>query len=88
MDEAASIYSRIRGGSMLGISLLTRYELGLVRVIPFNLHLLSDLAGALFGFAAPWLLSFDKNETARKTALAFSAFELGAVLLSKRDKVE
>ena len=35
-DEAASIYAKIRSGSMLGISLLTKYEVGLVRVIPFN----------------------------------------------------
>jgi hypothetical protein len=65
---------------------MTRYELGLIRIIPFNVHLLIDLLGALFGFAAPWLLGFHKNEKARNASLGFSAFELLAVLLSKRDK--
>jgi hypothetical protein len=85
-DGAASAYSKIRGGSMIPISMLTGYELGVIKVIPFNLHLFFDLMGALFGLAAPWLLGFEKNEKAKNAALAFSAFELMAVLFSKRDK--
>src|SRR5215210_4427845 len=85
-DEAATAFSKARGGGMVATSLLTRYELGLIKVIPFNMHLLLDLMGALFGLAAPWLLKFDKNEKARNAAIAFSLFELGAVLFSKRDK--
>jgi hypothetical protein len=50
------------------------------------MHLLLDLVGALFGLASPWVLGFEKNEAARKAAIGFSLFELGAVLLSKRDK--
>jgi hypothetical protein len=85
-DEVANAYSKFRGLSMIGASLMTRYELGLIRIIPFNVHLLIDLLGALFGFAAPWLLGFHKNEKARNASLGFSAFELMAVLLSKRDR--
>jgi len=85
-NNAANAYSKARGMSMIGISLLTRYELGLIRIIPFNAHLLSDFAGALFGFAAPWLLGFDKDTKARNASLGFSAFEMMAVLLSKRDR--
>ena len=85
-NEAATMFARTRGGGMIATSLMTRYELGLIKVIPFNLHLLLDLIGALFGFAAPSLLGFNKNSKARNAALAFSAFELGAVLFSKRDE--
>lgn len=85
-NDVANAYSKFRGLSMIGIGLTTRYELGLIRVIPFTGHLVSDFAGATFGFAAPWLLGFDKDEKARNASLGFSAFELAAVLLSKRDR--
>lgn len=84
-DEAATVFSKIRAGSMVPASLMTRYELGVIKLIPFNVHLLLDLAGALVGLAAPWLLGFAKNEKARNATLGFALFELGAVLLSKRD---
>ena len=85
-DTAARAFSEARGNTMIATSLLTRFELGLIRIIPFNVHLLLDLLGALLGLASPWLFGFDKNEKARKAVIGFSLFELGAVLLSKRDK--
>lgn len=85
-DQAANSYAKFRGGSMIAISLLTRFELGVIRIIPFNMHLLGDLLGALFGLVSPWVLGFDKNKRARDTAIGFSVLELGVVLLSKRDK--
>ncbi len=85
-DKAATAFSRFRGISMVGASLTTRYELGLIKLIPFNMHLLLDLMGALFSLGVPWLLGFDKNEKARNAVLGFAFFEIGAVLLSKRDK--
>ena len=85
-DETASVYCKARGGSMVAASLLTRYELGLIKVIPFNMHLTLDLLGALFGLASPWLFGFDKNKKARQAVIGFSLFEIGAVMFSKRDK--
>ena len=84
-DEAASTVCKARAGGATAMSLLTRYELGLIKVIPFNVHLLSDLLSGLMGLAAPWLFGYAKNEKARNTAIAFSLLELGAVALSKRD---
>ncbi len=86
-EEAANAFSKFRGGSAAATSLLTRYELGVVRVIPYNVHLVFDLIGAVGGLAAPWVFGFDKNEKARNTVLAFALFELGAVALSKRDEM-
>lgn len=85
-DEAATAFSRFRGGSAIVGSLFTRYELGLIKVMPFNMHLLLDFLGALLGLAAPWLLGFEKNEKARSAVLGFAVFEIIAVLFSKRDK--
>lgn len=85
-DEAATAFSRFRGLSAAGASHFTRYELGLIKIIPFNMHLLLDFLGALLGLAAPWLLGFDKNEKARKAVVGFAVTELIVVLLSKRDK--
>jgi hypothetical protein len=85
-DEAANIFSKVRGGSAIGASLFTRYELGLIRIMPFNMHLLGDFLGALLGLAAPWLFGFEKNEKARKAVLGFAVIELVVVLLSRRDK--
>ena len=85
-DEIANAYSKARGGGMIATSLMTRYELGIIKVIPFNAHLTLDLLGALLGFASPWLFGFSKNEKARTAVLGFSLVELTTVLLSKRDK--
>jgi hypothetical protein len=85
-DDAANQFAKFRGISMVATSLMTRYELGVIRVVPFNMHLLFDFLGALLGLASPWLLGFDKNDKARKAVIGFSLLELGVVLLSKRDK--
>lgn len=84
-NEAASLYCKVRGGGTVITSLMTRYELGVIKLIPFNMHLLLDFVSAVFSFFAPKLLGFDKNKEGRQATLAFSALELGVVLLSKRD---
>jgi hypothetical protein len=84
-DDAASTVCKARAGGATAMSLLTRYELGLIKVIPFNVHLLLDLLSGLMGQAAPWLFGYARTEKARNTSIAFSLLELGAVALSKRD---
>ena len=84
-EQGATTYCKAVAGATVGASVCTRYELGVIKVMPFNLHLLFDLLGAVLGLAAPWLFGFAKNEKARATVLAFSLLELGVVLLSKRD---
>jgi hypothetical protein len=85
-DVAATLYSRFRGLSAIGASLFTRYELGLVRVIPFNVHLVIDLVSALSGFVSPQIFGFSKNKRTTQVVYGFCLFEVVAVLLSKRDK--
>ena len=71
----------------LGYSVLTRYELGVVKVLPMTAHLTFDgMSGALF-CAAPLL--FPEEDRATTGALvAFGVFEIGAALTSKHDPPE
>jgi hypothetical protein len=84
-EKEAALATRVLAGSTVVASLLTRYELGVVRVLPFNWHLRLDFLSAIPTLAAPWLLGFSNNKRARNTFLAFGIFEIIAVALSKRD---
>lgn len=84
-DEHAVTAARALAGTTVVASAFTRYELGLIRLIPFNVHLMLDLLAALPTLAAPWVLGFSDNAKARNTFVGFGIFEIVAVLLSKRD---
>ena len=47
---------RVAGVAHLAYAALTRYEVGLVKVLPFRAHLALDAAGSAGLVAAPWLL--------------------------------
>jgi hypothetical protein len=68
--------------SSVAYSLITRYELGLVPLLPMPTHLKLDAGSALAFLAAPL---FFRSETAR-TRIALGAvgvMEMGVVLLSQ-----
>lgn len=48
----------ILGGTMLVCSLLTNYEISLIHVVPFRLHLAIDFLAGAFLAASPWLFGF------------------------------
>ena len=48
----------ILGVTTIVYSLLTNYELGAFRVIPFNVHLGIDVLSGIFLAASPWLFNF------------------------------
>ena len=47
------------------LSLMTAYPLGVVRAVPFPVHVALDWVLGVFLLAAPWLLGFADNESAR-----------------------
>lgn len=67
---------------LLGYSLLTRYELGVKRILPMPAHLALDAASGGLLCAAPLLLDELEPATAA-TLVGLGAFEIGASLTTK-----
>lgn len=82
-----TLLMRILGGSVLLTSLCTRYELGLIKVLPFKLHLAGDALSGLFAIAAPFLLGFSGNKRARNTCIGFGVLALVVEQLTQPDEM-
>jgi hypothetical protein len=63
-------------------SILTRYELGLIRILPMKLHLTFDLASGAAFCASPWVIDVEDTRV-RKVLLGVGLFEITVSLLSK-----
>src|SRR4028119_633558 len=59
----ATIVPRIDGVAGVGYSLVTNYELGVLKALPMPAHLALDAAKGLFMALSPWLFGFAKNGT-------------------------
>jgi hypothetical protein len=71
----------ILGVAMIGMSLLTRYEWGAMRVIPMPVHLTIDgLSGALLA-VSPWLFGF--SGIVFMPHLILGLIELGTSLMTE-----
>ena len=46
------------GATVLAVSMLTKYPLGVVKVLPFTLHSAGDYLAAALLLGAPWVLNF------------------------------
>ena len=68
----------------LAYSLLTNYELGLVKVLPMTGHLALDGVSGLTMLGAP-LLYPDEDSDATWTIAGFGVFELAVTLLSETE---
>jgi hypothetical protein len=68
----------------LGYSLLTRYELGVLKVLPMPGHLLLDgLSGAMF-CGAPFLFP-DEDTTVQSMLVGIGLFEIGVALTTETE---
>ncbi len=62
-EPRAALTLRLAGGGATAYSLLTDYELGLVKLLPMPVHLVLDaMSGALLA-SSPWLLGFAERGT-------------------------
>jgi uncharacterized membrane protein YtjA (UPF0391 family) len=58
LGGAAVWVPRILGVIILLQSIMTDYELGLVKKLPMRMHLMNDYAGGLVLAASPWIFGF------------------------------
>ena len=69
----------------LGASLMTRYELGIFKIIPMTGHLVLDATNGTMLAAAPFVLltKWERNATVTSVLVGFGAFEIAAALLTQ-----
>ena len=81
-DNAASAVLVILGGGVILYSLITDYELGLLKILGMKTHLMIDLLGGIFLAASPWLFGFaDENYW---LFIALGVAEIGVSLLTSK----
>jgi len=84
-EEAAAKYVPIAlGTGAILYSLLTKYELGVVRVLPFRFHLGVDFLSGIFLAASPWLLGFSSRVS--WPHLVFGLLEILVVLMTQQSR--
>lgn len=71
----------IVGASVLVYSLLTRYELGLMKVLPMKAHLALDALGGVVLLIAAFILPVTGNGE-QVALIIFGLFEIGAALIT------
>jgi hypothetical protein len=70
----------ILGLGALVYSLLTRYELGLFKVLPFRAHLTLDFFSGLLLAVSPWMFGF--KDYVYLPHLIFGLLEIGAAMMT------
>jgi hypothetical protein len=74
---------RIAGAAHAGYSTLTNYPLGIVKVIPYKVHLALDAFGAIALAATPFVTGqFAKGRKHWVPHVALTAFELASLAMS------
>jgi uncharacterized membrane protein YebE (DUF533 family) len=73
------------GLGVLGYSVLTRYELGLLRVLPMKVHLGLDIASGAMLAASPFVLLKNRERTITTVAtlVGLGVYEIAAGLLTQ-----
>ncbi len=86
-EETAAHLARVVSGGVFATSLVTRYELGLVKILPFKEHLAADVAVGLLTLAAPFAFGFSGNKRARNFFVGMGAFSVMAGLLTEPEEM-
>ena len=79
----ARIVAMAVGAAAIVYSLLTAYEMGAIKVIPFQTHLWLDLASGVVLAASPWLFGF--ADQIRWPHVTVGLLEIGAALMTRTD---
>lgn len=81
-DGAASTILVVLGAGVILYSLITDYELGLLKVLGMKTHLMIDLLGGIFLIASPWLFGF--ADESYWPFVILGILEVGASLLTSK----
>lgn len=73
LPEMTGLFTYILGGVHLSLTLLTRFELGLIKVIPLKIHGLIELIVSIALIGVAFYLGSEEGELARNYYIAFAA---------------
>lgn len=86
LGGAAVMVPIVLGVALILYSLLTRYELGIFKVLPMKYHLVIDFVAAAFLALSPWLFGFaDQTWNAWVPHLVVGLAVIVVVVLSKTE---
>ena len=69
------------GALAIFYSLLTKYELGVIKIIPMYIHLMLDSLSGIFLATSPWLLGFADNVFLPHLLLGL--FQIGTTIMTR-----
>jgi hypothetical protein len=81
-NKTATVNSVASGGAILGLSLMTNYPLGAVKMISFPTHGVIETVAGVATAAAPWLMGFSRNKPATLTHVISGLATLGVVAMT------
>lgn len=79
---AATAVPIILGAGVIMYSLITDYELGLLKILAMKTHLIIDLIGGIFLAVSPWLFGF--ADEVLWPFLILGILEIGASLMTEK----
>jgi hypothetical protein len=82
-NETARWVTMAFGAAAILYSLLTDYELGVIKVIPMSAHLILDIMSGVLLAASPWLFGF--SEEVWIPHVTVGVFEIIAALLTQTE---
>lgn len=79
---AASTVPIVLGAGVIVYSLITDYELGLLKILPMSTHLIIDIIAGVILAASPWLFGFAAE--VYLPHLIFGVLEIGAGIFTEK----
>ncbi|HYO81865.1 MAG TPA: SPW repeat protein [Bryobacteraceae bacterium] len=80
----ATMLPRVLGVVMAATALMTRYELGVMKVLPMSTHLMLDLMAGVLLAVSPWLFGFADLSRATTAFVVLGLLEAGTSLMTRR----
>lgn len=87
-NRKATVNAVASGASVLALSLMTRYPLGVCKWVPFRVHGYIEAAAGALTAAAPWTLGFSRDRAATLTHVASGLATLAVYAVTDYDSPE